>query len=41
MNNEEWLTPYIYKSNHNALNMADHKYHIIIIHYNKIFNDKT
>ena len=41
MPNEEWLTPYIYKYNHEALNRAYHKYHIIIIRYNKIFNKKT
>ena len=41
MTNEEWLTPYIYMTNHKALNRADNKNNIIMIHYNKIYIDKT
>ena len=41
MNIEEWLTPYIYMTNHKALNRADHKNNIIMIRYNKIYIDKT
>lgn len=35
------LLLYLYMTNHKALNRADNKNNIIMIHYNKIYIDKT